>query len=186
MDRRQKKTKEAIYKAFEELVTQKSYQKITVQEIIDRANVGRTTFYAHFETKDALLREICAGLFHHVFYAKGAGAAHNFSLSQGDSHTVVIHMLCHLRDNRNIISRLMTGESSEMFLFYFKQNLNRLVDECLLSGIRCCNEKVSEAFLRNHVSGSFVNMVQWWIQNGMQESPEELGESFLAVIEPIL
>ena len=46
--------------------------------------------------------------------------------------------------------------------------------------------KVNREFLQNHVSGSFVNMVQWWIRRGMKESPDELAESYLAVIEPIL
>ena len=187
MDRRQKKSREAIFNAFEHLLAKESYSKITVQQIIDAANVGRTTFYAHFETKDALLEEMCTNLFDHVFSDHPTiETSHDFSLCEGDFRTIITHFLYHIGDNGKKIGRLLAGESREIFLFYFNQYLNSMLIQYLFTGLEQTNPKVSKEFLQNHVCGSFVNMVQWWLKNGMKETPEQLAECYLAVIQPIL
>ena len=66
-DRRITKTRKAIYAAFLQLLNQKNFETITVQEIIDLADVGRSTFYSHYESKELLLDELCRYLFHHLF-----------------------------------------------------------------------------------------------------------------------
>ena len=67
MDRRQRKTREAIFTAFIDLLSDNDLGKITVGQIIQNADVGRATFYAHFETKDHLIKALCEDLFCHVF-----------------------------------------------------------------------------------------------------------------------
>ena len=97
MDRRQKKTREAIFQAFTELLKKEPYSKITVQEIIDTANVGRTTFYAHFETKDSLLKSLCTEIFEHVFSDDlKKEKTHDFSADH-NAKAMITHILYHLR-----------------------------------------------------------------------------------------
>ena len=61
-DRRISKTRKALKEALTDLILEKGYEKVTVQDVIDRADVGRSTFYAHFEDKDDLLMAILADL----------------------------------------------------------------------------------------------------------------------------
>ncbi|MQY23700.1 TetR/AcrR family transcriptional regulator [Nocardia macrotermitis] len=55
MDRRIRRTRDLLHRALIELMLERGYARITVQDIIDRADVGRSTFYAHFRDKDDLL-----------------------------------------------------------------------------------------------------------------------------------
>ena len=183
MDRRQQKTRGAIFEAFSGLLSQKNYNKITVQEIIDTANVGRTTFYAHFETKDELLREMCTDLFDHVFSDRlNAELTHDFSFETGNSDALITHILYHLRDNNKNIIGILTCESGELFLQFFKQYLDELLATHMLEGVMPKKSEIPSDFMINHISGSFVNMVQWWFRGGLKQTPEELAKYFMAVI----
>src|SRR5688572_21995012 len=62
LDRRVQKTRKLLQDALVELVAEKGYEAVTIREILDRANVGRSTFYAHFQDKDQLLHSILEGL----------------------------------------------------------------------------------------------------------------------------
>ena len=58
VDRRVQKTRKLLQDALIELVAEKSYESVSIREILERANVGRSTFYAHFQDKDQLLHSI--------------------------------------------------------------------------------------------------------------------------------
>jgi len=58
LDRRVQKTRKLLQDALIELVSEKGYESVSIREILDRANVGRSTFYAHFQDKDELLHSI--------------------------------------------------------------------------------------------------------------------------------
>ena len=187
MDRRQQKTRTAIFSAFTSLLAEKSYSKITVQEIIDAANVGRTTFYAHFETKDDLLKELCEELFGHII-GSAMDCTHTHGLySDGSApESVFCHLLQHLQENDKNIIALLSCESSEMFLRFFKDSLNELVRSQFINQNRKANTDIPEDVLINHISGSFVEMVLWWIKGHRKQTPEDLDRYFRAVIEPII
>jgi len=183
MDRRQKKTREAIFTAFIELLSEKHYNKITVGEIIQRADVGRATFYAHFETKDFLLKELCEELFCHIFDATEAGGqGHRHIFNCDAPSSVILHLLQHLQKNDNNILELLACENNELFLKYFKENLKALIQKRpQILGDKKRGELPDDYWI-NHISSTFVETVRWWLDNGMKESPETLSSYFLAVI----
>ena len=116
MDRRQRKTRDAIFRAFGRLLQKKRFENITVQEIIDEADIGRSTFYAHFETKDDLLRSMCTDIFHHVFTEElPQEADEDCSAGCKNMELKLGHVLYHLRENKVNLKGLLASESGEQF-----------------------------------------------------------------------
>ncbi|MBE5745408.1 MAG: TetR/AcrR family transcriptional regulator [Clostridiales bacterium] len=181
MDRRQRKTREGIFKAFAELLSKEHYNQITVKQIIDKADVGRATFYAHFETKDYLLKAFCEELFCHVFDCIENGEKehkHIFHCDAPDS--AFLHLLRHLKNNDNNILKLLSCPNNELFLEYFKENLKELISR--QTSIISKKSEVPDAFWLHYICTVFVETVRWWIDNEMKETPEQIVEYFLAVI----
>ena len=187
MDRRQKKTRAAVFRAFSGLLEKKNYSAITVQEIIDAADIGRTTFYAHFETKDDLLKELCMELFDHIIQS-AADSTHTHGLySEGSApKSVFCHLFQHLAENDNNILGLLSCESNEIFLRYFKNSLNDLVRSQLSNREYDGQVRLPEGFLVNYISSSFVETALWWVKSGLKHSPEEMSVYFMAVISPAI
>ena len=187
MDRRQKKTREAIFTAFTALLSEKNYNQISVQEIIDAADIGRTTFYAHFETKDFLLKDLCEELFGHVIdTAMGLSGGHYHSCSGKKDDSVFLHLLRHLQENDRNILELLSSQNNEIFLRFFKSNLKELIVTHYEDEGRLKHSRLPEDYLVGHISATFVETIGWWLSHGMKETPEELNAYFLATIEPIL
>lgn len=180
MDRRQQKTRQAIFEAFSHLLKKKSFHSLTVQEIIKEANIGRSTFYAHFATKDELLRVLCADIFDHVFSEhRDKEVSHDFSDASYDLEQRITHILYHLRDNKAEIRTLLMGESSELFLDYFKNYLPALFGSMLEQA----QTKLPQSFLQNYLTGSFADTVKWWVRQDMAMAPEQVAACYLTVVK---
>ena len=183
MDRRQRKSREAIFQAFIELLAKKQFNQITVGEIIQRADVGRATFYAHFETKDFLLKELCEELFCHVFDATEEGEhSHKHIFSCDAPSSVILHLFQHMQKDDNRILTLLSCDNNELFVRYFKENLKSLIEKQLHLFEEKRDKAIPEGYWINHIAATFVETVKWWVESGMQESPEKLTEYFLAVV----
>ena len=183
MDRRIRKTRETIFHAFTTLLSKKSFDAITVSEIIEKADVGRATFYAHFETKDFLLKALCEDLFCHIFDKEnGNGGNHRHVFECDGTDAAFLHLFRHLGKNDNNILTLLSAQNNELFLRYFRNNLEELIKKSapLLEDKR--NPAVPTDFWHNHVAGTFVEALRFWIKNGKKESPEQITEYFLAVL----
>ena len=156
MDRRQRKTRTAIFNALIELLGQQDFSRITVEQIIQKADIGRATFYAHFETKDFLLKAFCRELFCHIFQ--------------------------HLRKNDNHILQLLSRQNNGLFLEYFQNELQQLVISQLPLFESRKDPRLPTDFWVAHIAATFVQTLRWWISTGLQDTPETVTEYFFLAV----
>ena len=182
MYRRQRKTREAIFHAFTELLSNSDFSQITVGQIIHRADVGRATFYAHFETKDYLLKAFCEELFCHIFDTAADEHHHRHIFDCDGADSVFLHLFQHFQRNDNNILALLSSQNNALFLGYFRSNLDLLIDSQLPFLESHKPQNLPESYWKNHIAASFVETLKWWISSGMTESPETITEYFLQVI----
>lgn len=175
MDRRQRKTRRSIYEAFESLMMEEHYGSVTVSQIIERADIGRSTFYAHFETKDELLNQMCAEMFAHIFEGVNEHCVTHANLQTESLTGVLAHLLYHLRDSHSGVCGKLVAEGEPHFRALFAQELSTLLARRaeLPAGVdgQLCVSMLSAAFLQ---------AVSWWYSCGADLTPEEVAASFLS------
>ena len=183
MDRRQRKTRNAIFNAFIRLLATSSYEKITVEQIITVADIGRATFYAHFETKEYLLKALCRELFDHIFEAEhGDAGSHRHIFDCDATGSVFVHLFRHLQQNDNHILDLFSCQSNELFLAYFKKELVRLAKSQLSVFAHRKAAALPEDFWIDHIAATFVQTLRWWIENGTEQTPEQIADYFFLAV----
>ena len=179
MDRRQQKTRKAIFDALGTLLEVKRFEHITVQEIIDTANIGRSTFYAHFETKDDLLKSMCTDVFQHIFTSElPLESEADFSQGSQNLEIKLGHILYHLQENKNNLKGILRGESGELFLYFLKQYLYDLFERYQEE----FNSMIPKDFLLQHLAASFAETVKWWMTEDTKHSPEEVARFYMVML----
>ena len=174
MDRRQRKSRQAIFSAFTKLLKEESYARITVQQIIDLADVGRTTFYSHFETKDDLLTSFCAEIFDHVFSEDpGCEKTHDFS-HEHDTKSRITHILYHLQEHLEYLPGILSGGSDAVFMDFFRQKLSELFAPMTQDA-----PDVPGDYLLSILVYDFSETIRWWAHHPGY-SPEEISAFFFA------
>lgn len=185
MNKRQIKTRNLIFNAFLDLLSTKNYNKITVQEILDKASVGRSTFYLHFETKDHLIKEFCKELFEHIFSEDMENECLKYS-NKNDLESLIAHILYHLQKSEKTLRKILICENREIFIMYFKEYILNLVETQIISKIDKRTLKIPLDYLKNHIAISLIETIKWWMINKMEEKPEKIAKYYLNIIFPIL
>jgi len=171
-DRRVQRTKDSLHFALMSLIVQKSYDRITVQDLIDRANIGRSTFYAHYETKDDLL----------VSELDRLTADIERHLADEPSSTAILPSLGlfrHAAENHKEIKALLGSKGSELVqrtaLATFTRRAKAVIDE---RGNDGQNSSLPADARAAFVAGALLALLTWWLDNDRPYPPETMANVY--------
>ncbi|ACV23183.1 probable dihydroxyacetone kinase regulator [Slackia heliotrinireducens] len=178
MDRRQRKTQRAIFDAFEALMAEEHYSQVTVAQIIERADIGRSTFYAHFETKDDLIDTICTEMFNHIFEGVNSDCVTHATLETPGLEGQLAHLLYHLRDTHGGVSGKLLMEGEPHFTSHFQGRLKGLLSD----GASAFPEADGD-FAQRLLVSAFCEAVAWWFERGCKTRPEDVARWFMLPLD---
>lgn len=174
-DRRVRRTKKALHAALVHLMVERGYEKTSIQDIVEQADVGRSTFYSHYADKDDLLQETVEGL---AEFLRSAAASTTSAGHPALSFSAP--MFIHIAEMRRL-SPMLFGTATSTVHEYIHDMLADLVREKLGSD-RCGG--LDSGVVVEYVVGSFLAVARWWIVEGQGHSAADTEKIFLDLVSP--
>lgn len=178
-DRRVDRTVTSLRKALIELILEKHYDSITVQDIIDRANVGRSTFYTHFRDKEDVLIGDWKRLL--GFFVESI----NFEYAGKARFVPVREFMLHLKEFHPLYRALVrSGKTERLFdlgTAYLAEGVE--IKIAAVTG----NERptaVPPAVAAHFVALQIFGLLKWWLDRNMPYTPEEMDKMFHTLVAP--
>jgi AcrR family transcriptional regulator len=172
-DARVRRTRDALGDALIALMQEKPFDTITVQDVLVRAHVSRSTFYAHYSDKDDLLMSDSEEFFEALSMALSAHG------DKSDRVFPVKEFFTHLADVQPFFKALVKSgrfqENMELARGHFARGIERRLSELPRARSIPAGELPAIAFTH---AGALLSLLTWWLDRGMRESPEQMDELF--------
>src|SRR5215213_468447 len=172
-DARVRRTRDALGDALVALVHEKPFETITVQDVLDRAKVGRSTFYSHYSDKDDLLMSDAEEFFESVAMLLSVRG------DKSDRVFPVQEFFAHIIEAQQFVNALVASgkfqDNMELARGVFARGIERRLSELPRGREMPANERPAIAFAH---AGALLALLTWWIDRGMRQSPAEMDQLF--------
>ncbi len=182
VDRRVPRTRGMLQHALNSLILKKDYEAITIKDICEAANVGRSTFYAHYTSKDDLKR---SGFEHlrRQLVARQREALAASEDRRDRSLGFSLTMFEHARDHRDTYRALVGGRGGAVALGSIRQMLSDLMRDELAAADETTLEKndgevIPRELVVQHVVGAYMAVLTWWLDGGAKLPPPRIDAMF--------
>ncbi|MBB4765292.1 TetR/AcrR family transcriptional regulator [Amorphoplanes digitatis] len=167
MDRRVRRTRRMLQEALVALIEERGYERLTVQDVLDRADIGRSTFYTHFRDKDALFMTWFDGLREDLRSEFDAMTDSRQPTAASRPLGVIFD---HAYRNQRVYRAVCGRQGGNAFTHLMQRLLFELLREHLcMAGTRLPVEIAAEYY-----SGALLSTLLWWVRQDFPYQPEEL------------
>ena len=176
-DRRIQRTRELLQKALIELTSERDYDAITIQDIIDHANVGRTTFYKHYNSKDELFMS-CHEAMINQFHLNPLHPLSRDELLSPETPMEMTAAYQHLEQRRAQLYPVFQGKDSPLILRQIRDRSAREIEANLRIAFDESRSMIHLELLANYLAGAQIALMQWWLEKRRPHSAEKLTQTF--------
>lgn len=180
LDRRVQRTRKLLREALMELILEEGYDTISIQDITDKANLGRATFYLHFKDKDDLLLDVMDQMISDFMVQVPQLSTAQWQLQDNKA---IEKLFDFAADHYDLYRILIIGSGG----ITASRQLHRRVAENIESSIQTeidqtgVDPLVPPYFLANHFAGSLLSLIYWWLDNDLPYDVGQMAEMFQKV-----
>ena len=185
MDRRIQKTKNLLHEALGSLIREKPYDEIVVQEILDRANVGRSTFYMHFGDKDELLVSGIHDILRSVHTTEMPSSVKRYERIIRFSLPIFEHIHRH----RHTGTANMGTRGRAVIHEHLQKALADLIANDIRKDFQSRRKMPGQLpvdLLVQYVASTFILVLNWWVESRIPLPPLDINNLFRALVLPTL
>lgn len=175
-DRRVERTQELLLNALVSLLMERGYEKLTIQNLLDQAGIGRATFYAHFQSKEDLLSRSIARLQADLTGQWKSAATTKENPPERLGFTLPFFR--HLESHRRIYHTTIGRESEWTVELHMQRMLRELVREDLCRHHKGQASAAALDLAVRYVVGALWAVVIWWMESKKPSPPEEINLIF--------
>ncbi|NQV16783.1 TetR/AcrR family transcriptional regulator [bacterium] len=180
-DRRVTRTRHLLREALMSLMREQRYDSITVQNILDRADIGRSTFYSHYRDKEELLISGLDDIIHSLILTlENPGV-------QPDQHKLLSTepLFKHAQDEFQLHKAIMGGHGINLMVQKIQKHLGRHIEDELRSWLKEDEAPAIPIPLMGHYVASVVlSLLRWWFDNNKPHSPAQMDAIFQQLVMP--
>lgn len=178
-DRRIRRTRKLLQDALIRLLRRKLLVKIQIKEIVEEADVSRTTFYQHFETKEQLLFSLMDDVFEKIHTA----VFHERAVEESfDILQLLTASFEQWRLHGEALRWVLQVENKDQLIAALRVHVKTLKQEVYKHSMPNPAIRAYDEYEFSFVAGGLYMLVKDWVGNGMQESPETMGKILLIML----